>query len=67
MIYQCLVKLIRKALIKLNISKLSRDLNCDPKTIRKRLNGDFPKTTGTRRKYLDQYRDYIIEVLIDKY
>lgn len=57
----------KEGIIKLNISKLSRELDKDPKTIRKYLKGEVPKTTRTRIKYLDEYREYIIQVLSDKY
>ena len=57
----------KKGLIKVNVSKLARHLEKDRKTIRKYLNGEVPKRTRERIKYLDQHRDYIIEVLSDKY
>jgi len=60
-------KAYKKGLIRLNVSKLARHLQKDRKTIRRYLNGDVPKTTRTRTKYLDEYRDYIVEVLSDKY
>lgn len=55
----------KKGTIPVNISKLSRELNKDRKTIKKYLNGVTPKKTRTREKYLDTYRDYIYEVLTD--
>lgn len=60
-------KAYKKGMIKLNVSKLARHLNKDRKTIKKYLEGKVPKTTRERVKYLDAYRDYIIEVLIDEY
>lgn len=51
--------------IKLNISKLAKELACDRKTVRKYLNGDIPKGTRTRIKYLDQYKSYMIDYLSD--
>lgn len=57
----------KKGLLKLNISKLARDLNKDRKTIRNYLNGKTPSTTRKRVKYLDKYRDLIIKLLSDKY
>lgn len=63
-----LAGMIKKGIIsKPNISKLSRDFKCDRKTIRKRLNGEVPKKTRNRKKYLDGYRDTIIKLLTDKY
>ena len=60
-------KAYKKGLIKVNISKLARDLNKDRKTIKKYLEGYTPKETRDRVKYLDEYREYIIQVLSDKY
>ena len=60
-------KAYKKGLIKMNISKLARDLNKDRKTIKKYLEGYTPKETRDRVKYLDEYREYIIQVLSDKY
>lgn len=57
----------KEGMIKLNVSKLARHLKKDRKTIRRYLNGNIPKKTRKRVKYLDQYRDYIIEILSDKY
>ncbi|MGI6392616.1 MAG: IS21 family transposase [Candidatus Izemoplasmatales bacterium] len=53
--------------IKVNISKIANHLNKDRKTVRKYLNGNVPKKTRERIKYLDEHRDYIVEVLSDKY
>lgn len=60
-------KAFKEGLIKLNVSKLAKELNKDRKTIKKYLNGDIPKKTRNRVKYLDEHRDYILEVLTDKY
>ncbi len=60
-------KAYTKGLIKVNISKLARDLNKDRKTIKKYLEEYTPKETRDRVKYLDEYREYIIQVLSDKY
>ena len=57
----------KEGLIKVNISKLSKELGHDRKTIKKYLNGEVPKKTRERIKYLDQHRDYISLVLNDKY
>ncbi|MFA7157259.1 MAG: IS21 family transposase [Bacilli bacterium] len=53
--------------IKMNVSKVARHLEKDRKTIRKYLNGHAPKKTRNRISYLDQHRDYIIEVLEDEH
>jgi len=50
----------------LNVSKLSRELNKDRKTIRRYLKGEVPERTRKREKYLDQYREDIKSVLEDK-
>lgn len=60
-------KAYKEGLIKVNISKIAKELNKDRKTIRKYLEGYTPKETRDRVKYLDEYRDYIKEVLSDKY
>lgn len=57
----------KKGNLKLNVSKLARELNKDRKTVRNYLNGKVPSATRVRVKYLDQYRDLIIELLTDKY
>jgi len=57
----------KKGKLKLNISKLARELNKDRKTIRNYLNGKTPSNTRERIKYLDEYRDLIISLLTDKY
>ncbi len=60
-------KAYKEGLIKVNISKIAKELNKDRKTIRKYLEGHTPKQTRDRIKYLDEYREYIVEVLSDKY
>ena len=60
-------KAYKEGLIKVNISKIAKELNRDRKTIRKYLEGYTPKVTRDRVKYLDEHRDYIKEVLSDKY
>lgn len=50
----------------LNVSKLSRELKKDRKTIRRYLQGNVPNGTRKKGKYLDQYREVIKEVLEDK-
>ena len=57
----------KKGLIKVNVSKLAKHLNKDRKTITKYLNGQVPKKSRQRIKYLDEHRDYILQVLNDKY
>lgn len=57
----------KKGNLKLNVSKLARELNKDRKTVQNYLNGKVPSGTRVRVKYLDQYRDLIIELLTDKY
>ena len=52
----------KEGLIKVNISKIAKELNKDRKTIKKYLEGYTPKETRDRVKYLDEHRDYIKEV-----
>lgn len=56
----------KEGMIKLNISKLAKELNKDRKTIKKYLMGEVPKKTRERIKYLDEHKDYIINVLSDE-
>ncbi len=48
-------------------SKIARQLNIDRKTVNKYLKRHTPKTTRNRLSYLDEHREYIFEVLNDKY
>ncbi len=64
---ELLSTLYKKGLIKLNISKLSKSLGYDRKTIKRYLKGDIPTGKRKREKYLDNYRDYILIALKDKY
>jgi transposase len=57
----------KKGGIKLNISKLSRELGKDRKTIKRYLSGVTPKKNRNRKKYLDKYRQVIVELLTDQY
>lgn len=56
-----------KGMIKLNISKLAKNLKVDRKTVRRYLNGITPKKTKSRKKYMDSYKHQLINVLNDKY
>jgi transposase len=59
---------IMKGLINMpNISKLSRQIGADRKTVRKALKGIKPSKTRSRSKYLDGYRDVVVELLNDEY
>ncbi len=51
--------------LKLNISKIARELKCDRKTVKKYLNGHTPKKTRNRIKYLDSYKDLMVIYLND--
>lgn len=59
-------KAYKEGLININISKLARELGKDFKTVKRYLNGETPKKTRNRVKYLDEHREYILEVLSDK-
>ena len=52
--------------IKLNVSKLARELNCSRKTLSRRLNGIAPKKTRNRKRYLDDYKNLIYKYLCDE-
>ena len=52
--------------IKLNVSKLARELNCSRKTLSRRLNGIAPKKTRNRKRYLDDYKHLIYKYLCDE-
>lgn len=54
-----------KGELKMNLSKVARELNCDRKTVRRYLQGHVPKKTRTRTRYLDSYRDTMLEYLND--
>ena len=56
----------KKGDIKMNVSKLARELNCSRKTLSRRLNGIAPKYTRNRCKYLDAYKDLIYKYLCDE-
>ena len=60
-------KAFKEGMIYINITKVAKHLNKDRKTVKRYLLGDIPKKTRKREKYLDQHRDYILEVLSDKY
>lgn len=60
-------KAYKEGKIIVNVSKIARHFNKDRKTVTKYLNGKVPKKTRKRVKYLDQFRDYIYEVLNDEY
>lgn len=62
-----LKEVYQKGIIKLNISKIARDLGKSRKTVRKHLNGEYGKERKQRKKYLDDYRDLIIKLLDDEY
>ena len=55
-----------KGELKLNISKIARELNVDRKTVKNYLNNKVPKKTRKRKKYLDDYRDLIKQILSDE-
>lgn len=60
-----LSKAYKDGRIKLNISKISRELNCSRKTVRNHLNGNVKKERKKRIRYLDKYEELIIELLND--
>ncbi|OFK58270.1 hypothetical protein HMPREF2811_00980, partial [Globicatella sp. HMSC072A10] len=55
----------QKREIKLNLSKIARELNCDRKTVKRRLEGVIPKTTRKRKKYLDEFKPVMLSYLHD--
>ena len=54
-----------KGEIKMNLSKVARDLNCDRKTARRYLNGFVPTGKRKRKKYLDDFKDLMLNYLND--
>ena len=52
--------------IKVNITKATKMLGLDRKTVRRYLNGFVPKKKRKRKKYLDDYISIIKSVLTDK-
>ena len=56
-----------KGELKLNISKLARELECDRKTVKNYLKGHTPKKTRNRTKYLDSYKELILQYLNDSH
>lgn len=60
-------KLYKEGVLKLNVSKLSRELKKDRKTIKKYLDGYTPSNLRTRSKYLDDFKEVIITLLSDKF
>lgn len=59
---------IKKGFIQMpNITKLSKQLGKDRKTVRKALKGEIPKKTRKRKKYLDKYYDIIFDLLHDEH
>ncbi len=56
-----------KGELKLNISKIARELECDRKTVKNYLNGHIPKKTRKRANYLNTYRELILLYLQDSH
>lgn len=59
-------KIYEEGKIKLNVSKLARELGKDRKTVKKYLEGKVKITTRERRSYLDDFREEIITLLEDE-
>ena len=51
---------LKGVIMKQNISKLSKTISADRKSVRKALNGFVPATTKARGKYLDDYKYLIV-------
>lgn len=58
---------LKGVIMKPNITKLSKTIGADRKTVRKALNGFVPSKTKTRGKYLDSFRNVMINLLNDEY
>lgn len=52
--------------LKINISELSRELDCDRRTIEKHINGYVPKVRKKRKSQFDKYEQLIIDLLDNK-
>ena len=61
-----LSKSFKEGKIRMNISKIAKKLNVDRKTVKRYLDGNPPKKTRNRGKYLTQYRDVIKNLLNDE-
>lgn len=51
--------------LQMNVSRISRELKCDRKTVRNRLNGKPPTKTRKKKKYLDEFRENMLNYLKD--
>lgn len=60
-------KAYQEGKIPLNITKIAKHLKKDRKTVHKYLRGEVPKHTRQRTKYMDEYREILVNVLSDKY
>jgi transposase len=49
--------------LKVNITRIAKELQCDRKTVRNYLKGQFPSTTRKKKKYLDDYKERILNYL----
>ncbi|MEG0402934.1 MAG: hypothetical protein RR571_01010, partial [Anaerorhabdus sp.] len=45
--------------LKVNITRIAKELQCDRKTVRNYLKGKHPSTMIKRKKYLDDYKESI--------
>ncbi|MGP1414154.1 MAG: hypothetical protein ACTTID_04105 [Bacillales bacterium] len=61
-----LSKSFKEGKIRMNISKIAKKLNVDRKTVKRYLDGNPPKKTRNREKYLTQNRDVIKNLLNDE-
>lgn len=58
---------LKGLIMKPNITKLANAIGADRKTVRKALNGFVPSKTKARGKYLDDYKNIMIDLLKDEY
>ncbi len=58
---------LKGVIMKPNITKLSKAIGADRKTVRKALNGFIPAKTKSRGKYLDDFKNIMIDLLNDEY
>lgn len=58
---------LKGLIMKPNITKLANAIGADRKTVRKALNGFVPSKTKAWGKYLDDYKNIMIDLLKDEY
>ncbi len=58
-------KAYKEGSLQMNVSRIARELKCDRKTVRNRLHGKTPTKTRNKKKYLDEFRENMLNYLKD--